>query len=315
MSPLHPTLHEVGYKGYCEYFHGAPTSSVIICAPHAGHLRPSHIPDRKKQCCNGKVNNCTFAKSKNKGISLLKDSYTYEMAVSLRNNLSLMLGDAPHMVICNLHRRKLDANRERDVAAQHNGDAEQAFDDYHSFIQKAHDTVTLNQKTGILFDVHGQSHAEKWIELGYTISGPSLDAPGTPSSHLSSIRHLATHRQFEMLLRGTDSLGGRLEEQGYKVIPSPTFPGPANGNYYFGGFTTVTWGSREQGSVDAIQLELPLFIRKNHEEHGPILASILADFVADNYLMPEERYETPPLVPRSGWVPQLFWSFLDKIFL
>lgn len=118
-----------------------------------------------------------------------------------------------------------------------------------------------------------------------------------------------------MLLRGTDSLGGRLEEQGYKVIPSPTFPGPANGNYYFGGFTTVTWGSREQGTVDAIQLELPLFIRKNHEEHGPILASVLADFVADNYLMPEERYETPPLVPRIGWVPQLFWSFLDKIFL
>ncbi len=71
----------------------------------------------------------------------------------------------------------------------------------------------------------------------------------------SSIRHLATLCKdtvpFDALIRGEKSLGGLMEIRGYRSVPSPKHPHPGDGNYFNGGYTTETHGSRDGGGLDA----------------------------------------------------------------
>jgi hypothetical protein len=45
-----------------------------------------------------------------------------------------------------------------------------------------------------------------------------------------------------------------------KVVPSPQFPNPGNGNYYNGGFITQKYGN-PSNRLNAIQIELPFAMR------------------------------------------------------
>ena len=73
----------------------------------------------------------------------------------------------------------------------------------------------------------------QWAELGYLLTARQLDENDF-SSDITSIRRLAddVDISFEVLLRGDDSFGGILEQEGFESVPSPDKPGP-NGNSYF----------------------------------------------------------------------------------
>ena len=247
-------------------------------------------------------------------VSVVRDIFTLEMAVTLRRELDLMLGERPHLVICNLNRRKVDANREMDNAAQHNVYAEQAWRDYHMFIERARNIVRLNCGSGVIFDVHGQSHPEKMIELGYCLSSDQLNSISPPE--LSSIRSLNNHCQhsFENVLRGQQSLGARLSEEGFTTIPSPAHPAPGTAKYYSGGYTIQQWGSQLSGSIDAIQLELPFHIRENYKRDGVVIASVLADFITDFYIMNTNKLSNLPLQTNRKCISSFFWDLIEKIF-
>ena len=62
-----------GDNKYITYYVGDKGSKIILVAPHGGSLRPDDIPDR-----NG--NNDKYVK-----VSLLKDLFTMEIALELRN--------------------------------------------------------------------------------------------------------------------------------------------------------------------------------------------------------------------------------------
>ena len=140
---------------------------------------------------------------------------------------------------------------------------------------------------GIHFDIHGySSHKDMWFELGYLISNDNLDRGSLRPSE-SSIKSLAARAaargvSFSSLVRGSDSLGKMFQDAGYKAIPSPDWPSPSsgsNGKYYRGGYTTLTWGSKNGGNIDCIQMELPPKPRQDSEIHGPKIGRVMAEFV------------------------------------
>ncbi|MGB2050402.1 MAG: hypothetical protein ACPHTG_05535, partial [Flavobacteriaceae bacterium] len=63
--------------------------------------------------------------------------------------------------------------------------------------------------------------------------------------------------ELEDLLTGPMALGTLLEEAGFPSVPSASDTAPAPGDLFFsGGYNTQTYGSKDQGMIDAIQLEL-----------------------------------------------------------
>ena len=63
---------------------------------------------------------------------------------------------------------------------------------------------------------------------------------------------------FKKLIRGKRSLGHFMNQEGLRAVPSPQEPGPMvrlTGTYFSGGFTVKKYGSRDEGVIDAIQME------------------------------------------------------------
>ena len=68
------------------------------------------------------------------------------------------------------------------------------------------------------------------------------------------------------MLRGKDSFGGFLNRNGLECVPRPGYPSPGNNPYFYGGFTTRTYGSYGGGVVDAIQCEFRYSYRDTQSE-------------------------------------------------
>ncbi len=94
-----------GRNNYVQYIAG--DLPIVISSPHGGYLRPSEIPDR------------TY------GV-LAADTNSQEYTLEVAHYLKKLTGRRPHVIINRLHRRKLDANRAIQEAAQGSKWAEQA---------------------------------------------------------------------------------------------------------------------------------------------------------------------------------------------
>ncbi|MCF7822555.1 MAG: T9SS type A sorting domain-containing protein [Candidatus Marinimicrobia bacterium] len=245
VATLYAQTYEVGevYYGrnsYVEYYPG--DVALIVTAPHGGDLTPAEIPDR------------TWG-------TTVTDSYTKETAIAVRNAVFEATGGYPHIIISNLKRTKLDPNREILEAAQENQWAEQAWTEYHGFINIASDSVESQYGKGFIVDIHGHGHTLQRLELGYLLSATTLmQSDNVVNSYASnsSIRALAENSDlsFADLIRGANSLGALFEEQGISAVPSLFQPDPGDGNPYFsGGYTTQMHGSSLGGNINAVQIE------------------------------------------------------------
>jgi hypothetical protein len=232
-----------GRSNYIEYTAG--NLPVIIAAPHGGSLKPAELPDRTYGTTNIDANT---------------ESLTREIFTAFTNRLGP--GAWPHVIICRLHREKIDCNREIVEGAQGHPLTEIAWNEFQDFIIEAKRTVTNHFGRGLFLDIHGHGHTFQRLELGYllgtntlNLSDASLNS-GTAANN-SSIRHLNTLSPFTFaqLLRGTNSLGGLLESLGYPAVPSPTYPNPGGHDYFNGGYNTAEHGSRFHGTISAIQIE------------------------------------------------------------
>lgn len=108
----------------------------------------------------------------------------------------------------------MDPNRVREEACDNQeDDCTTVYLDFHGFIEKdfvfQFMTDVSNQfRQSLIVDVHGQSHAKGWIELGYLLTSIELDEADTLNSDSflmkSSLRNLALSKNdsLEELVRG-----------------------------------------------------------------------------------------------------------------
>ena len=235
-----------GIKGYVEYLPG--NMPLLFAASHGGDLAPADIPTRS---CSG----CVTA----------TDLNTQELGRMVRNAVFKETGCYPHLIINRLRRSRLDANRDIQEAALGNPDAEQAWKEYHGFVDIAKKRIETTTKRGLFIDLHGHGHSIQRLELGYLLSGTTLrgtnEALNTPDViSNSSIRQLVADGRQKLphaeLIRGEQSLGTLLEKASYASVPSSADPAPRSGQDYFsGGYSTDRHGSANGGNIDAIQIE------------------------------------------------------------
>ncbi len=231
----------LGREGYTEYLAGS--LPLVLTAPHGGYLEPPEIPNRGW------------------GVTA-RDRNTRELTLAIRAALHARTGAYPHVVISNLHRRKLDPNREILEAAQGNPLSERAWWEFQIFAEEAGNLVEEALGEGLHLDIHGHAHDIDRLELGYLLSSTDLAQPdstlsGSVYANKSSVRALAgkAGNDLASLIRGPRSLGTLLEDRLVPTVPSTAQPNPGQDDYFTGGYNTVRHGSREGGSMSGIQIE------------------------------------------------------------
>lgn len=256
-----------GRNNYIEYRAG--NLPIIFSAPHGGSLTPSEIPDR------------TYG-------TIVNDTNTKELAQQFFNELHLLTGKYPHMIICNLKRIKLDANRDSTEAAQGNQYALQAWNEYHNFIRTASSIVNISFNKGLYLDLHGHGHSIQRLELGYLLSGSDLDKSNEELNtqgyeSKSSIKNLFNNNSssysFSEILRGNKSLGTLFQSYSIPAVPSSAILSPLGADYFSGGYSTQTHGSRFSGTIDGIQIEHHYSGLRNSLQNISSYAKIFAQVV------------------------------------
>lgn len=252
------------------------TLPLILLAPHGGNQKPKGFAAR------------TFGK-------VVTDANTIDVTRLLVQELEQRHGARPTTVISLLHRSRLDPNREIKEAAQGDPAAIAVWERYHAAANEAVKQVTKNHGLGLLLDIHGHRHEEGRVEVGMLLNGKDLaltDEQLNASATLAaktSIRELdqRSPQTLAELVRGKDSLGGLLEARGYPSIPSPAKPRPGDAVYFSGSYDVSAHGSRDQGTVSAIQIECPWDgVRDTPENRAKFvkeLAGAIDDFFRIHY--------------------------------
>ncbi len=274
-----------GTQQYIEYQAG--DLPIVLVAPHGGQLTPASIPDRTS------------------GVTT-QDRNTQEVVRLFASTLFDRTGHRPHIVINRLHRIKLDANREIGEAAQGNAAAAAAtaWREFHEFIEAAKDAVVDGLGRGLYIDVHGHGHDIQRLELGYLLSAADLERSDallddTNLVGKSSIRALVGQSSagFVALVRGAASMGGLLEPLGYPTVPSPNQPDPGGEPYFTGGYNTARHGSRDGGTISAMQIEMHFVGARDTEASRAAFAAALAEAL-EVYMA--AHFQVNLLSPRPG---------------
>ncbi|KAL6055610.1 N-formylglutamate amidohydrolase [Balamuthia mandrillaris] len=266
-----------GHRNFTTYVEGS--LPVILLVPHGGWMQPEDIPDRTK------------------GITE-EDSNTQALAGYMVEAFVKRTGRHPWVVYSNLHRSKLDANRDKEEAAQGNPEAEKVWEEMHDHVLEVKRIMTERWGYGQLFDIHGQSNPLARTELGYAISNQALNSPDNELDSLSnvngsSVRALATsiNAPFSQLIRGPKSLGALLQAKGRAAIPSPEYPGPGDHFYFNGNWGIRHYGSSENGTINAIQAETHRTVRIGVD--ASVTKLFAQDFVDAAIEWFDEWYPTP----------------------
>jgi hypothetical protein len=268
-----------GTERWSEY--DAGDLPIVLTSPHGGRLRPDALPDRTDGVTDMDVN-------------------SQELARAIADELFALTGRRAHLIASQLHRRKLDPNREiKEAAAGHAG-AERAWNEFHGFIDAAIAAAVAQYGFAFLIDVHGHAHAIKRIELGYALGAAQLnqsDAAFDASDFaaLSTLRdlHARLGGSGAELIRGPRSLGALFAQRGIRAVPSPAEPRPDKNPFFSGGYIVHRHAAAPATTkVDGVQIESPRDgIRDtaaNRARFAKITVEVLAIFLHERY-----RYELP----------------------
>lgn len=254
---------------------------IILSSPHGGYETPAILPDR---ICTGCVTQ--------------RDSYTQELTRQIEASILFKTGCYPHVIINRIHRRKLDANREIIEATDSNSVTEPYWHEYMNFIDSARNIVYGSHPKGLFLDIHGHGHTIQRLELGYLLNGTDLrkndsSLNTSPISSKTSILNLRFSNinsySHSQLIRGPHSFGAMIQRRGYPTVPSDSIPFPLVSEPYFnGGYNTVRFGSRNGGTIDAIQIESHQDVRFTYAkrvEYADSLAEAILEYMEKHYFV------------------------------
>ncbi len=237
------------------------TLPVIVSAPHGGRNKLPDVPERRGAGVE------KFA--------TVRDENTAELAERFAAALEKQLGGKPWLVVARFERKYVDANRPPG-AAYESDRARPYYAAYHDPLAAACRAVQKQFGRGLLLDVHGQGQIPDSILRG-TQNGKTVA--------------LLLERFGRPALTGKNSVLGRMERAGYKVVPAcDADPSTKEEPRFNGGFTVGHYGSHGGDGIDALQLEFGSNLRER--EAYPKTARDLADAVAafhDEYLKDAKR--------------------------
>ena len=244
---------------------------LLIIAPHGGDLKPQWLDDRN--CENSKI---------------VQDQYTLEIALQIEQELNT-LGFQPFLVLSKMHRIKIDLNRSLETALCKDKSAMPLWVVFHNQIDIFQNEISSSYGRGLIIDLHGQSHPEERIELGYLLNGSmlrDLEQNATDYSNQVSIKNLISNHpkqtSFQQLLVGENSLGTLLSEQDFAAVPSQSDQAPLESQLFFsGGHNTINYGSRDSGTIDAIQVELNRAGLRAESDDRQRFANVFSNIIID----------------------------------
>lgn len=249
---------------------------IVLTAPHGGRLRPDAIPNRTE------------------GVTDM-DANTQELARAVAAEFFARTGRHVALVASQLHRIKLDPNRELKEAAQGSAIAERAWREYHAAIEAALAAAVARHGFAFLVDLHGHAHPIARLELGYALDAKqlnqtdaALDAAGLVA--VSTLRDLHARRGGSAadLLRGPRSLGAFFAERGFRAVPSPTEPRPGDGPFFSGGYTVRRHCAEPATTkIDGLQIECHRAGVRDTAENRTRFAQVAAESLL---LFLRERY-------------------------
>lgn len=240
---------------------------IVLSVPHNGDIKPSDIDPRQHGCVDATgaciwSPTCTPRSELKCAAETLADSYTQEMALKMSDQFFKVTGKRPHVIINQLHRSYLDANRPEDEASGGIPDMVAAYRQFMSKAAEVRDAVSRSCGPSLWVDVHGHT-VHDHVMLGYDVSGSAFSGSTVSESYeeTATIRHLSESftGSFDALLRGGTSLGTFMMKEGIDTTPSQLAPRPLSvGSKYLEGATIVdNFGSKTRGNVDAVQMEIP----------------------------------------------------------
>ncbi|HJZ54626.1 MAG TPA: hypothetical protein VKE74_06685 [Gemmataceae bacterium] len=228
------------------------TLPIIVTAPHGGQREVPGVPQRQ-----------------GKGIdqfTTVRDGNTDLLAEAFATELEKKLGGKPWLVVARFDRVFIDANRPPELSYETDA-AKPYYDAYHGPLVAACKAVKEKHGRGLLLDIHGQG------------THPDAICRGTRNGKTVT---LLVDRYGWQAVVGKDSVMGRLERSGYRVIPRCNAPRETKEDSLFvGGYTVVNYGSHTGYGIDAIQLEFGGNFRM--QEAYPKTARDLAAAVAAFY--------------------------------
>jgi len=233
---------------------------LVISAPHGGTLTPNEIPNRS---CSG--------------ITTVRDRNTTELADEIRYQMKQDFGVEPYMVSALIHRKKIDLNRDVDLATCGHTVGKEVWQEYHRKIEEAIQSAIEEYGGAIFIDLHGHGHEIQRLELGYLLNNEELRASyeGMGStedlveeSSLKNLINLIPDIDFQDVLTGEKAFGTIMEDEGIPSVPSLQDPFPYPEEAYFnGGYNTRRYSSDDYPEVFGWQIEAHYNGVRNSDEN------------------------------------------------
>jgi N-formylglutamate amidohydrolase len=221
---------------------------LVISAPHGGTLTPNEIPNRS---CSG--------------ITTVRDRNTTELADEIKYQMKQNFGVEPYVVSALIHRKKIDLNRDVELATCGHSLAKEVWQEYHRNIEDALQSAIEEYGSVIFIDLHGHGHEIQRLELGYLLRNEELresyEGLGETQelAEKSSLNNLISTNpeiEFQDLLTGESAFGTIMENEGVPAVPSMQDPFPYPGEAYFnGGYNTRRYTSDDYADVFGWQIE------------------------------------------------------------
>lgn len=221
---------------------------IIISVPHGGNIILDSVPDRT----------CPDAIT-------VKDNNTRELALEIETEFVKQYGVRPYLIICNLARKKIDQNREIELATCGNNLMRKPWNAFHDYIDTAIALATKQFGKCLYIDLHGHGHPVQRLELGYLLKESDLqeftsDNDVEHFANKSSLKNFMSinkqNNNFKTLLIGANSFGTLMANEGVPAIPSQQDIAPKEGEKYFnGGYNTSRYTSSKYPNCFGWQIE------------------------------------------------------------
>lgn len=230
MNSVFPDTKHFPEFEYIKYKTG--NHRIVLSAPHGGNIKPWNIPRRKSG-------------------SLVRDTFTKEIV----KKLAYRITPHPYIIYSELHRSRIDLNRDKEEATEGNPKMEQMWESWNTTTQNLiNDSVSRFGRT-LYIDFHSHNNSDEF-HLGYGITKEEyIDIrDGRIIDAITTLRYL--YRPERDMLFGYGSIKDGLERYGYSVHT------PRESEQYFNGGrnSRVFYGK----NVGTIQLEIPVSMARQN---------------------------------------------------